>query len=266
MAARPSFISCLLIALLSLSRVPSVRAESALFASSEARAAELVPELTLALRGHDILLVLRGLGDSRTALERAAAAQRIGRNIGSAAALWIEREPPQRVRAVGTSGERIYEAPLPAPLETVAPRVFASIATSVLLEALGRTGSASESLPVEASPGPQRETAPLAAPWHEALLQRRPPPSRPRFFLRAGLTGALVHVGKGAHVDPGLNGSTLNEVVQTARSPQGTLDVASAKAALRARGYDCQVETAAQGYLDREPETKVSQRMRALTH
>ena len=243
MAAYFSVSLRLLVTLAVLSPVQSARAESAVFASSEARAAELAPELTLALRGHDILLVVRGLGDSRTALERAAAAQRIGRNIGSAAALWIESEPPLRVRAVGMSGERIYEAPLPAPLEIVDPRVFASVATSVLLEALGRTGSAPEIQPVEASPGPYREAIALPALSPELPVQRRSLPRQPRFFLRTGLTAALVHLGNGAHPDPGLNRATLNEVAQGARSAQGTVDLASVKAQLRAHGYDCQVDS-----------------------
>jgi len=241
MTARLPFVLCFFNAALWLSWVPPTRAESVLFASSEERTAELLPELTLALRAHDLLLLARTLGDARTPLERAAAAQRIGRNVGTWAALWIEREPPLRVRAVAISGEHIFEAPLPAPLESVEPRVFASVAASVLLEALGRTREGTPPVVLDATPsGPA--AAPASAPaWAEDGSGSAPQTTAgPRFFLRAGVGYGFVFVGQGAASDRSPS-DVLNEVADQARLPDNGLDLDKVDQLLRAHGYDCQV-------------------------
>lgn len=242
MTARLSFPLSLLLAALLLASASPARAESVLFASSEGRTAELVPELALAARSHDMLLLVRGLGDARTPLERAAAAQRIGRNVGTWAALWIEREPPLRVRAVAISGERIHEAPLPSPLESIDPRVFASVAASVLLEMRGRSGAERE-LPATDEPGPgPASTAPASAPsWAVEAERARPEPrAEPRFFLRAGVGYGMVYVRNRSEADRSPR-AVLDEVAAAARLPDNSLDLASAQSALQGRGFACRV-------------------------
>lgn len=240
MTARLSFTLSLLLLAMALVSTSQARAESVLFASSEERMAELLPELTLAVRSHGLLLLVRGLGDARTPLERAAAAQRIGRNVGTWAALWIEREPPLRVRAVAISGERIHEAPLPSPLESIDPRVFASVASSVLLEVLGKTGEQALSPPAtEAAPGAPW-LAPATPPAWATEATRRPPETyeQPRFFVRAGVGYGLVYVANKAEADRTV-GAILDEVATRARRPDNSLDLERVQAELRARGFAC---------------------------
>lgn len=240
MTARLSFTLSLLLCALVLVSASQARAESVLLASSEPRMAELLPELTLAVRSHGMLLLVRGLGDARTPLERAAAAQRIGRNVGTWAAVWIEREPPLRVRAVAISGERIHEAPLPSPLESIDPRVFASIASSVLLEVLGKTSEEAVSpAAVEGATG-----APWLAPatppaWAAQATQARPETrARPRFFLRAGVGYGLVYVRNGAQADR-TPAAVLDEVATLGRAMDNSLDLERVNTLLRSHGFEC---------------------------
>jgi hypothetical protein len=248
MTARSRIATGLLFAALLLLGPHAARAESVLFVSSEERTAELLPELTLAVRSHGLLLLARGLGDARTPLERAAAAQRIGRNVGTWAALWIERETPLRVRAVAASGERIHEAPLPAPLETIEPRVFASVATSVLLEVLGKADE--QTTPQAGQTVDAASAAPLATPaWaREGTLPALASWGGPRFFLRAGVGYGLVHVGDGARPDREPV-ALLDGVAASSRRADQSLDLAAAQALLRAGGYDCHVAADAESRL-----------------
>jgi hypothetical protein len=131
-----------LIGLLLLSA--SARADAVLFVSSHARAESLSLALEVELRGYAVHAGFRNSGEARTALERAAMAQRMARNAGARAAVWIEpgafaAPAAARIRAVGTAvhDEHIVEAPLPAALEDIDARAFAQIASSLVLELMG---------------------------------------------------------------------------------------------------------------------------------
>jgi hypothetical protein len=117
----------------------AARADLALLVCSDARSLELTQALEVELRGYGVLVAFRAPGDGRSPLERAAAAQRVGRHGGARVVLWVEPGAPLRLRAVGTgeNDERIVEAPLPVDLASIDARAFAQIAASVVLEVMG---------------------------------------------------------------------------------------------------------------------------------
>jgi len=116
-------------------------ADSVVFVSSDARAPEWVSAITSELVIYGVAPRFRRSPDARSPLERSAVAQRLARNLGATAAIWIESALPDgpRVRAVSPEGEYVAEALLPSPLAELDPRVLASVAANVLLDALGRT-------------------------------------------------------------------------------------------------------------------------------
>lgn len=119
----------------------AAHADSVVFVSSQPRRAEWASALTKELAVYGMSARVRHTPDARSPLERAALAQRLARNLGASAAIWIETELPDgpRVRAVSHEGEYVAEALLPQALTKLAPHVFASFAASVLLDALKRT-------------------------------------------------------------------------------------------------------------------------------
>jgi hypothetical protein len=139
MMMRLSAIHGALICLLGLALAGTARADLALLVTSDARALELTQALELELRGHGVLAAYRAPAAAHSPLERAAAAQRVGRHASARVALWIESGPAVRLRAVGTGehDERIVEAPLPIDLSAIDVRAFAQIAASLALEVLG---------------------------------------------------------------------------------------------------------------------------------
>ncbi len=117
------------------------RAESVVFVASDVRRAEWSSAVSKELAVYGISARYRQSPDARSPLERSAVAQRLARNLGAAAAIWIETDLPEgaRVRAVAAEGEYVAEAILPKALGQLEPRVLAALVANVMLEALGRT-------------------------------------------------------------------------------------------------------------------------------
>jgi hypothetical protein len=230
-------LKLVLLALLLLASAAPARAETVLFACSESCPLALFEALELELRGHGAFLVSRlsPAGVSVEAHERDA--RRMAGLTPAAAVLWIEREAPLRVRVLSPREPSVREAPLSAPPEQIEARLFAAIAGSVVLQALGAPGHE------------QGATAPAPAPASQSAPPPLPPPAfatnagpvkrqarTPRFFLRAGAALGLAFARSGMSADR----PPPQPFVQEAFQKQiATGSVEAGREALAAHGYDC---------------------------
>jgi hypothetical protein len=258
----------------------AARAHAVLFLASEPRAADLYAALDLELRGFGTLLVQRPAPVGFTPHAHAAAALAAAREVSAAAAVWIESAEPLRVRAVSASTERVVEAPLARPIEEIEPRVFAAVAGSVVLEALGLRApgerQAQETSVVAPAPLPaveqsaQGEPSPTpavdSATHTRADLPSAPSSSLPepyvphskrgakraRFFTRIGVSLAAAYVSKGRASDRSPE-RVIADVARASRveptDPNSDIDTQTAEILLRQRGFDCAASRTAENQL-----------------
>lgn len=125
--------------LLGFASTAAADARDVLFLLEGANADQLGEALAVELGGRGLVVRRAPAPVGETALERASAAQRAVREAGAKAALWVDVAPAERgggalLRVVGPEREEVRHAPLPESLATVAPRVFALVAASLLDE------------------------------------------------------------------------------------------------------------------------------------
>jgi hypothetical protein len=237
--------------LLALSASATARAESVLFLSSDTRAAELFAALELELRGYGPMVLFHGAPQGESEGAHLASARSLTLDASAAVSVWVEHAPPARVRALALHPEQLADAPLPAPLDSIEPRVFASIAASLALEALHAQHTALAA----------RAQEPLAlepaAPPSAAPLERTPSAlRRPRFFARAAFSYGVASVGKGHKAD-----QNPSVALVTAASLQGE----RASSFLFASGYDCDLHTTGGNLLVSNCDVAVNQRGPVVT-
>lgn len=204
------------------------RAESALFLSSEPRALELFGALELALRGYGPVVILHHGPEGEGEEAHLASARRLSAGAGASAAVWVERAPPERLRAVAAAEpERPFDAPLPEPASTIEPRVFGSIAASLVLQTL-------RSQPASAAASASRSGS-AAAP---AMPARTDTERAPRFFVRPGFVLGMAFVGQGRTADRPPSVALVTQA-------QEYVAEGGAQSYLYENGYDCQVSGAA---------------------
>ncbi len=170
---RAGLVAFLLVGTLGAARAHAAEPAIALLVPAGVRA-EIGRELRVAMaeRGARVLAGEAPWGDS--ALERAADAQASARRMGAVAAVWAESGVSgAELHAVGTAGSQVRHAPLPGPIEALAPRVVATVAASLVDELLAaelttRRAAATVTVRVEtgidAAPAPLPASAPSFAP------------------------------------------------------------------------------------------------------
>lgn len=210
---------------------PPVRAEEVAFLSSDGRVAEHNSALGIALHGYGVAVRSLPFEAGDSPLGRAALAQHFLRDHSLAAVLWVEPEVPARVRVLHGASDHPLEAPLPRSFDQIEPNVFASVASSVVLEALGRMPS-SPYVPAREPVAP--ESPALVAP---------PAPERPgeaelprRFFLRVAGTAGFGHLRAGQAMETNPPGSLAVDAAN-AFTTDGN---AGAEAVLESQGYNCE--------------------------
>ena len=122
-----------------------------------ARRDALAPALAVELASREAELLIVDPPEGATPLARAASAQEACRFVGGIAAVYVD---DGTVRLVGPDGDAIRHAPLPAPYETIDPRIFAVVAHSLLAELVGPPDP------------PIRVTVAIDAPGREVTLAR----------------------------------------------------------------------------------------------
>jgi hypothetical protein len=215
----------------------SARAEEVGFLSSHPQASEYGATLALALRGYGISLRIRPFEEGDTPLGRAGAAQRVLRELGVNAVLWVEPEAPLRVRALPSTSDQLLEAPLPTPIDQLDANVFASVASSVALEALQRT-------PQAPAPTPVAALRPVAPERQATGNQPEDPPRKrenlPRpIFLRVALTPGLAFLKSGQALSRNPSAGLLDDGLTRAETERS----------LAAHGHDCNVKSLDAGVL-----------------
>jgi hypothetical protein len=208
------------------------RAETVLFACSEQCPISLFEALELELRGHGAFLVARLSPSGFSVAAHESDARRMASLTPAAAVLWIERDPPLRVRVLSPREAVVREAPLATPPETIDARLFAAIAGDVVLRALGAAGHIEPRVSAGPTIAPVQQAPSPVAPSASAQKKDR---SR-RFFLRAaGLLGfAMIGPGMKADRPPPASAvqAALGAQMQTASAEAG-------REALWNEGYHC---------------------------
>jgi hypothetical protein len=214
----------MLVATLALSVAQQARAESVLFLSAELRTPELFEALELALRGYGPLVTLHRAPEGESEGARLASAQRLGTAAGASVAVWVEHVPPARVRALAPAQpERPFDAPLPEPLAQIEPRVFGSIAASLVLQALRGLSVVPAAAALQTADNPE-----------PAAPAKPPAPREPRFFLRPAFALGTAFVGQGHEAD-------RHPSVELVTEAQEWVEEGRADAYLYENGYDCDV-------------------------
>jgi len=227
---------------------PGLFGEEVGFLSSESRAVEHTASLGLSLRGYGIAVRNFPFADGDSPLGRAAAGQRALREHELRAVLWVEPEAPARLRALAAASDQMFEAPLPSPFAQLEPAVFASVATSVVLETLGRTRVV---LHGPILPSPHSAHVPVAAPPESAGHPRVDPTAGlpRRFFLRASGSLAVAYLRSGQDVASSLPSALLQGAAARANGFTGMAKEQTFAEGLARGGYDCDVEEVSEGML-----------------
>jgi hypothetical protein len=208
----------------------AARADVVVLACGEECSPAQFEGLELELRGHGGVLTSRPAPAGFTPTSRAADAQRVNGLLGAGVTLWIEHEAPLRVRAYASRTGSIHEAPLPAQLSGLEPRVFAAVVGSVALEALSASETAASAAPLPAAvtpapgpsagpPTPATATQPISPRGREHWPARKSSAWSRRFFVRAGVAVGFARMNKKTRADrapsSALVSAALSDEVQT---------------------------------------------------
>jgi hypothetical protein len=215
------------------------RAEVVALACAEECSGAQFAGLELQLRGHGVVLTSRPAPVGFTPTARAADARRVHELLGAHATLWVEHEPPLRLRAYSQRSGSIHEAPLPAQVSALEPGVFAAVAGSVALEALTAVPPAAvvpapaavvpapgpgavppATAPAADEPARAAPTDPISAREREKWPAAKSSSWSKRVFIRAGVAVGFANISKKTKAD---------------RAPSPEL----VSEALAENGYDC---------------------------
>jgi hypothetical protein len=228
----------------------SAGAQTVLFACSENCPISLFEALELELRGHGAFLVAR-LSPSGFSIDaHEADALRMAMLVPAAAVVWVEREPPLRVRVFAPREGLVREAPLAWPPEQIEARTFAAIAGNVVLQAIGAPGhadaahniavaSSGPAMPAPSPPAVANPMTPISAEDSASFAQPKAEVRGQRFFLRAGAALGFAYLKSGLPTDRAPPQQLVDEALSAQQAANSTV---AGRAYLAAHGYDCNWE------------------------